>query len=169
MLSQVDILFFGGCSERRSDFMTLLQDVSTAWAARGRRRPLKLELRCIHVWHDALLDEERDYLVKRAKVVVNVHTYPSSSLEVHRLNFLLSSNKCVVSEQSSFDPEMDKQYATAVVFGRDLEDVAELAIALSADEERRSKCEGSAAALYHRLHSDRRALERTLKSVLAKA
>ena len=64
--------------------MTLLSERSTAWAARGRRKALSLEMRCISVWQDALLDEERDELVGRAKVVVNVHTYPSSSLEVHR-------------------------------------------------------------------------------------
>ena len=58
----------------------------------------------------------RDLAVLRTKVVVNTHTEDGSSLEVHRINYLLSMGACIVSERSLTDPELDAYYDDALVF-----------------------------------------------------
>jgi hypothetical protein len=45
--------------------------------------------------------EERDALIARARIVLNVHYYESKVFEVVRVSYLLANRKCVLSESGS--------------------------------------------------------------------
>ena len=59
--------------------------------------------------------KERDDLIARAKVVLNVHFYEAKVLEMVRVSYLLANRCCVLSEISS-DPEEDDALSTGVAF-----------------------------------------------------
>lgn len=95
----IDVLFYGAkCARRKS--------IENAFIQSG----LKAVFRYYNLFND-----ERDELVSRAKIVVNVHYWPMASLETHRIEYLCSRGKCILSERSS-DEELDKEYETSVVF-----------------------------------------------------
>lgn len=104
--TDIDVLFYGSNNERR----TRLRDSLTRALA-----PLGVG---VHFYLNFdLFGPERDAVVRRAKVVLNLHYYEHAALEVHRLNYLLAHAKCVVSEPS-VDAYLDQRYGNAVVFAR---------------------------------------------------
>lgn len=126
----VDVLFYGLRNDRRERLRDLLA------ASLSHRRI------CFALDFD-LFGEARDCAVRGAKVVLNVHFYPTAALEVHRINFLLARRKCVVSELSA-DAYLDGRYAEAVVFTHTTALAAAIE-ALLADERRRRDLEARAS------------------------
>jgi hypothetical protein len=51
--------------------------------------------------------EERDRWIARAKIVLNVHFYPSPIWEIFRCSLLLANRKCVVSEGGGSDAALE--------------------------------------------------------------
>jgi hypothetical protein len=162
----VDILFFGSCSDHRREFLSMLDSMHDVYAARGRRKPLRTNLKCISDWKQALIGHRRDIVVRDAKVVVNIHVFPQSSLEVHRLNYLLAWGKCVVSERSLHDPELDDDYSEGVLFGDDFEHIADRVFDLLTNETQRLLCEQGARRVYDRTMSDTLNLGLAFKNIL---
>lgn len=95
----VDVLFYGSKCLRRESL---------------EREFKNSNLRVVFRYND-LFHEEREDLISRSKVVLNIHYWPSSSLETHRVEYLCSRGKCVISEQS-FDSELDLEYSDSVSF-----------------------------------------------------
>ena len=62
-----------------------------------------------------LFGEEREEVIARSKLVINMHFWPKSSLETHRIEYLMARGKCVVSE-NSMDDDLDEEYSKAVKF-----------------------------------------------------
>ena len=106
-----DIAFFGGSSARRLAFFQRFQEHS-------ERHEFNFRVVC-GGWEVALFGDRRDYVVLRSRVVLNIHGTWQSSLELHRIQYLLSMGAAVVSERSAVDPHLDEEYADAVVFGGD--------------------------------------------------
>jgi hypothetical protein len=79
----IDILFYGSLNQRRQ---TVLDQLS----AKGYNLVVKSNL-----W-----GAERDQLIERSKIVINIHYYTTSLLETTRLSYLLSHQTIVVSEES---------------------------------------------------------------------
>lgn len=79
----VDVLFYGTVSERRRVVLEALHEAGLVVDARY-----------------GTYGRERDELVARAKVVLNVHTYPTTILETVRLSHLWANGVPVVSELS---------------------------------------------------------------------
>jgi GT2 family glycosyltransferase/2-polyprenyl-3-methyl-5-hydroxy-6-metoxy-1,4-benzoquinol methylase/glycosyltransferase involved in cell wall biosynthesis len=79
----IDVLFYGSINERRHRILQALKDaglrVHTAFGVYGG---------------------ERDALIARAKVVLNLHYYETSILEMVRLSYLWANRKAVVTECS---------------------------------------------------------------------
>ena len=68
---------------------------------------------------------ERDALIARAKVVLNVSQFEHDSrFDQVRLSYLLANKKCIVSE-GGIDPALEQQYAAGVTFAPYDELVAE--------------------------------------------
>jgi len=79
----IDVLFYGSLNERRSRILNALRDagmnVHSVFGVYGK---------------------QRDELIARAKVVLNIHFYDTKVFEIVRVSYLLSNAKAVVSEYS---------------------------------------------------------------------
>ena len=62
-----------------------------------------------------MFGREREEFIARSKIVLNTHFWPESSLETHRIEYLMARGKCVVSERS-MDRDLDEEYSKAVNF-----------------------------------------------------
>ena len=80
----IDILFYGSVNQRRKVILDQL-----------RERGLKV----VNVV--GLLGKQRDELIARAKLVLNMHFYPTFIFEIVRVSYLLNNSIAVVSELNS--------------------------------------------------------------------
>jgi hypothetical protein len=120
----IDVLFFGSHSPRR-------QRVLDALGARG-----------LHVHHAfGVYGAERDALVARAKVVLNIHQYVPGAFEIVRIGYLLANRKAVVSERNAGE-SMDDDLADGLL-AAPYEELADAAFALVHDPVRRRALEHS--------------------------
>lgn len=67
------------------------------------------------VWAQGIYGEQRDRLIARAKVHVNVHYCDEHPLEVVRLNYLMANHCTIVSERGN-DAEVNAAYADGLIF-----------------------------------------------------
>ena len=99
----VDILFIGSISPRRKELLErfkILNGINVMIADGG-------------LWGD-----ERTALLKRCKIIINIHFYGAESLlEMARLSVLLA-NKCFIVSENGGDASMDKKLEKGVIFGR---------------------------------------------------
>lgn len=77
----IDVLFYGSVNPRRAAVLEALRQAG---------------LNVPHVF--GVYGEERDRLIARAKVVLNMHFYESSIFEMVRVSYLLANRKAVVAE-----------------------------------------------------------------------
>lgn len=149
-----DILFFGGLSDRRrAVFNATLPGMSSAVRTVIVTGTMK----------DMVFDDERDDLVIRSKVVVNFHGTNQASLNVHRINYLLALGKCVVSERSETDPQLDEEYSEAVVFVDNVFTIFDVAASLALDDSRRLRMELKAFEKGKAISQDLRNLHHAVK------
>jgi hypothetical protein len=94
----IDVLFFGSLNARR---IAVIESLRAAG------------LRAEAVF--GAYGKERDALIARAKVVLNVHFYEAKVLEMVRISYLLANRCCVLSETSA-DPDEDDALAEGVAF-----------------------------------------------------
>lgn len=92
----IDVLFYGSLNERRRLILTELK-------SRGLHVVTEHQL-----WRDDRMD-----LIRRSKIVINIHYYDEAILETARLSYLLSNRVTVVSEKSQ-DPILDKWHTPFV-------------------------------------------------------
>jgi len=90
----IDVLFYGSPNDRREKIINDL-------LARGAKAEI----------HFGKYGAERDALIGRAKIVLNIHQFDSPVLEEARISFLLNNRCFVVSEVGEYDP-----YAGGVVY-----------------------------------------------------
>ena len=77
----IDVLFYGSLNERR-------QKILDALRARG-----------LNVHHAfGIYGRERDSLIARSKLILNVHLYPAKILEVVRISYALANRRTVIAE-----------------------------------------------------------------------
>ena len=82
-VQDIDILFYGFINERR---LQTLRQIEAAG----------LGLRCIH----GLYGTERDGVIARSKLVLNLHAHAMGLFEIVRVSYLLANSKAVVSQHS---------------------------------------------------------------------
>ena len=93
----IDVLFYGSVNPRRMHILSLLE-------AAGVR---------VHAAY-GIYGEDRDKLIARSKVILNVHYYDTKLLEVVRLSYLLANAKAIVTECWA-DSGMEQLPADAVL------------------------------------------------------
>lgn len=76
-----DILFYGALNDRRKQILTALQQKYN-----------------LHVGF--AFGEERDALIKSARIIINLHYYSNACIETARFNEILRYNKLIISESS---------------------------------------------------------------------
>jgi hypothetical protein len=93
----IDVLFYGAVNRRRRAVLLTLQQA-------GLRVRIETQIR----------GEERDALIARSKVVLNMHYYPSAIFEIVRVSYLLANRKAVVGECGP-GTEIDSDVREAIV------------------------------------------------------
>ena len=95
----IDVLFYGAKNGRRCAIQKLLQ---------------KNKITNVFRYYDLFYDE-REKLISRAKIVLNIHYFEDASLETHRVEYLCARGKCILSERSA-DPGLDREYSDSILF-----------------------------------------------------
>jgi hypothetical protein len=90
----IDILFYGSLNERRIRILNALRDAGVKVRAQF-----------------GVYGRERDELIGRAKVILNIHFYETKVFEIVRVSYLLANSKAVVTESS---PHMEDGLADSV-------------------------------------------------------
>jgi hypothetical protein len=92
----IDVLFYGATNDRREALLAALTEagltVHAAFSCYG---------------------SERDRLIARAKIVLNIHKHAAQIFEIVRVSYLLANRKAVVSEIAS-DTDIDTDLVDAV-------------------------------------------------------
>lgn len=94
----IDVLFFGSMNSRR-------QKIIDEMRAAGLRVEVVF----------GVYGTQRDALITRAKLLLNVHFYEAKVLEIVRLSYLLA-NRCAVLSERGSDPMEDAMIADGVAF-----------------------------------------------------
>lgn len=94
----LDVLFYGSLNERREAVLDGLE-------ARG------LQVASVFGVYGA----ERDALIARAKLVLNVHYYAARVFEIVRVSYLLANRRCVVSETGA-EPDEESAWSEGIAF-----------------------------------------------------
>lgn len=128
----IDVLFYGSLNERRRLVIDRL-------AAQGVN---------IHAAY-AVYGAERDALIARSRLVLNVHYYPTNIFEMIRVSYLLANRTAVVSERSP-DTEIVPELAGAVAFAP-YERLVETCVSLLCDDAKRRALADSAFERFSRL------------------
>lgn len=127
-VQDIDVLFYGSLNPRRVHVIEGLK-------ARG--------INAVAVY--GVYGAERDRLIARAKVVLNLHFYPSNIFEIVRVSHLLANAKAVVAEcQHDTEIEDDIKRALVAVPYDALIDACE---ALVRDDSHRKQMEAAALAV----------------------
>lgn len=118
----IDVLFYGSLNERRSQVVQALRDaganVHTVFGVYGK---------------------QRDELIARSKVVLNVHFYDAKIFEIVRVSYLLANSKAVVTE-CSLDTEIETGLADSVL-SCTYDSLVEGCLSLLRNEQERRKLE----------------------------
>lgn len=116
----IDVLFFGSINPRRQEIIDQMSaDGLQVCAAFG------------------VYGKERDALIGRAKLLLNVHFYDAKVLEMVRISYLLA-NRCAVLSEHSSNPAEDDTLAEGVAFA-DYQDLARRARELIDSPEERTR------------------------------
>ncbi len=115
----IDVLFYGSTNERRARILTALQEKG---------------LKVANLF--GVYGEERDAMIARAKVVLNLHYYRASIFEAVRVSYLLANRVCVVSEGEPGDPDAARFAGGLAMVPYDA--LVAACVALAADPERRA-------------------------------
>lgn len=134
-VQDIDVLFYGSVNERRSRILEGLR-------AQG------LEVKVVFGVYGA----ERDALIARAKVILNLHYYDSSIFEIVRVSYLLANQKAVVAEYhpgTDIDPEL-REAVRAVPY----EGLIETCQSLVFDEGARAELEARGHRIFSALREE---------------
>ncbi len=115
----IDVLFVGGQNERR---MAIIH----ALGIHGLN--VRIE--------GCIFGKERDDLVARSKIILNMHFYEARVFEIVRVSYMLANHKCVVSETGD-DTELESPLHGGVAFVPYEGLVAECVRLIGLPEERR--------------------------------
>jgi hypothetical protein len=111
----IDVLFIGSLNERRRNMLARLQQAGMGVVSLFNK-----------------YGQERDGLIARAKIMLNMHFYEARIFEAVRVSFYLANGLCVLSEGSG-DARLDAEWGPGVCFAP-YQDLVQKAQALLADE-----------------------------------
>jgi hypothetical protein len=88
----IDILFYGSVNDRRLKVLNQLK-------SQGYKMAVKF----------GLYGQERDELISRSKIILNIHRYEIKIFEIVRIFYLMSNSKAILTEMSP-DTDMNNIY-----------------------------------------------------------
>lgn len=116
----IDVLFVGSLNDRRK---AVLEEIARAGKA------VKAAFN--------VYGPERDALIARAKIVLNLHFYEAQVFEIIRVSYLLANRVCVVSE-TGLDEELEAPLKRGIAFAS-YEKLAEACLQLLDNEAERAR------------------------------
>ncbi|HUP94461.1 MAG TPA: tetratricopeptide repeat protein [Burkholderiales bacterium] len=120
-VQDIDVLFYGDVSPRRESVLKALE-------ATGLNITIASDV----------YGTERDALIARSKVIINIHTHDGiKALETPRISYLLANSKAVVTEQKA-DVEIEEDLRNAMVCAP-YNGLVEACVELVRDSPRRAK------------------------------
>jgi hypothetical protein len=132
----LDVLFYGSLNERRLHIIQSLK-------ARGVRAEAVF----------GVYGKERDRLIARSKIVINIHFYEAKVFEVVRVSYLLANQRFVVSEPGC-NPVEEAPFSEGVVFA-EYDDLVKTCLDfLSRSEDRRRIAEAGFKLMSQRSETD---------------
>jgi hypothetical protein len=111
----IDILFIGSLNERRRNMLGTMQEAGMGVVSLFNKYGL-----------------ERDSMIARAKILLNMHFYEARIFEAVRVSYYLANGLCVLSEASG-DARLDAEWGAGVCFAP-YQDLARKAQALLAND-----------------------------------
>ncbi len=111
----IDVLFIGSLNERRRSMLARLQQAGMGVVTLFNK-----------------YGQERDGVIARAKIMLNMHFYEARIFEAVRVSYYLANGLCVLSEGSG-DARLDGEWGAGVCFAP-YQDLVQKAQALLADE-----------------------------------
>ena len=114
-VQDIDVLFYGSLNERRA---AVLNDLRT------------LGLVVVHLFN--VYGAERNSVISRAKLVLNLHFYEAAIFESPRVVYLLANGACVVTEGELTDPDIAPYRGGLAVCA--YQEIVPLCMALLADQ-----------------------------------
>jgi len=111
----IDVLFIGSLNERRRSMLARLQQAGMGVVSLFNK-----------------YGQERDGVIARAKIMLNIHFYEARIFEAVRVSYYLANGLCVLSEGSG-DARLDAEWGAGVCFAP-YQDLVQKAQALLADE-----------------------------------
>lgn len=88
-VKDIDVLFYGSLNERRRDLLRALQNAG---------------LNVANLF--GVYGAERDAIIARSKIVINIHHFDAQVFEIVRVSYLLANRVCVLTEGYADDPDM---------------------------------------------------------------
>jgi hypothetical protein len=132
----IDVLFYGSLNERRWHIIQSL-----------RANGVKVEA----VF--GLYGKERDRIIARSKIVLNIHFYEAKVFEVVRVSYLLANHRFVISERGC-NPVEEAAFSEGVVFADYDELVKTCLDFLCRSEDRRCIAEAGFQVMSQRVTTD---------------
>jgi len=147
-VQDIDVLFYGSDSPRRRKMFKLISKIPN----------------CATVFrYYTLFGKEREDLIRRSKIVLNLHYWPDSALEVHRIEYACARGKCIISEPSA-DRMLDLRYANCVEI-TPYGDIPKRVTQLLRDQQSRSRLEKQAQATSFKNQFDMSAIRACISSL----
>jgi Macrocin-O-methyltransferase (TylF) len=137
----IDVLFYGSLNKHRLNVLRRLEEAGAK----------------VHSVF-GIYGSERDRLIARAKIVLNVHYYEAQLFEIVRVSYLLTNAKAVVTEPS---PDLGDLKDAVAVFPT--EGLVEGCLDLLRDDEKRRELESSGFAQFSQRSAAQR-ISRALRS-----
>lgn len=118
----IDVLFYGSLNERRNRILSALKNAGA-------------KVKVLF----GVYGEQRDEMIARSKIVLNINFYDEKILEIVRVSYLLANSKAVVTEHAH-DPRIDEGLSEAVL-SASYETLAEACFSLLENDEQRRRLE----------------------------
>jgi SAM-dependent methyltransferase len=118
----IDVLFYGSLNERRNRILGALKSAGVKVQALF-----------------GVYGEQRDQMIARSKIVLNINFYEEKIFEIVRVAYLLANSKAVVTERSA-GADMEERFADAVL-SVPYEALVEACLSLLHREEERRRLE----------------------------
>ena len=107
------VIFLGSCTDRRYDVLVLLEGLFMDAQTTGHVSPMiRFYSLCERVFY-----YHHDYYIMKASIIINIASSNTSILETHRINYLLSLGKMIITETGA-DLDIALKYAQGVVMVR---------------------------------------------------
>lgn len=119
----IDVLFYGSGNQRRVDLLNKLREKG---------------LNVVHAF--GVYGAERDALIARAKLVINIHLYETQIFEIVRVSYLLANHKAVVADADPASSELPAGIENAIALAP-YDELPELCVELVRDADKRAALE----------------------------